>query len=154
MSRYRRRPWRGAASVPCVPRENAHTILPQGTREVKHLPVRDARGRIVGVAEGGVFRKDKLRGSVHMLRTPRGWALDLVSLSRAEELGCQEVLLTDCEAHTTYSASLETIRLYGIPVDRGCGPQLCLQLEDWSLNGARPRRAAIGRPEPPDRGLI
>ena len=91
-----------------------------------------ARGKVVGRVSGGVFRK-RVRGSRHMLRNPRAWALDTQSLLDAERLGARVVAITDTETGRTFSASVALIRWRGFTFDRGHGRQIALPLGFWTV---------------------
>jgi len=108
------------------------------------IPIR-AGGQIVGRVTGDRFIK-RLKGSRHMLREPRGWALDADSLSDAERFGAREVAIIDVETDITYSATVERIRAKGFKFDRGFGLQIALPLRHWAVEqpGARQLAFAIG----------
>ena len=106
------------------------------------VPVR-AGGRIVGKVNGFKFVK-RVRASKHMLREPKGWALDLESLVAAERLGAREVEIEDTESGAIYTASFERIRSKGFRFDRGHGQQICLPLQFWSVRRAEQLVLALG----------
>ncbi len=85
---------------------------------------------VVGNVSGGVFTKTA-RGSRHMLRSPRGWALDLQSLRDAEGAGAVTVEIVDVESGITYSAPCSRIHLLGFHLNRGHGEQIALLLRYW-----------------------
>ena len=91
-----------------------------------------AQGRQVGEVRDGVFRKT-VRGSVHMLRKPRAWAIDMQSLADAEALGAVRVEITDRETGNVYRASIGELRRYGFIFDRGAGRQVALPLNCWTV---------------------
>jgi len=91
-----------------------------------------AQGRVVGQVRGGVFYKT-VRGSVGVLRKPRGWASDIDSLLQAERLGARWVHITDIETGNCYRATIEQIRRYGFTFDRGHGRQIGLPLDRWTV---------------------
>lgn len=95
-----------------------------------------AQGKPVGDVRDGTFRK-RCRASVHMLRKPRGWALDIESLGQAERAGATIVQIEDTESGRVYRASIESIRDNGIPLDRGFGEQLSLPLSGWTVRDRR-----------------
>ena len=90
-----------------------------------------AGGKVVGEVVGNVFQK-KVRGSKHMLREPKGWALDCQSLEDAVQVGAEVVELVDVETDTTYSATVARIHSKGFRLDRGFGQQIALALQHWS----------------------
>ena len=94
-----------------------------------------AHGRV----RGDVWRK-AARGSLHMLRAPQAWALDMADLDAARRMGVHLVHVHDLEALAHHWASLQTIEARGFDLDRGYGLQRGLALEDW-----RPTRAAAVR---------
>ncbi len=126
-------------SVP-QPRPAGQPAIPATT-----LPIRAATGRIIGHVAGGVFSK-RVRGSVHMLRAPRGWALDADTLAELRALGVVTVTVTDTESDTTYSAPLAEFSAHGVALNRGFGPQVALPLGYWRVNGQPPALA----PREPD----
>lgn len=111
------------------------------------LPIRAANGRVVGNVAGGVFSK-RVRGSVHMLRAPRGWALDADTLAELRALGVATVVVTDTETGTVYTAPLAEfdVNVHGVAFNRGAGPQVVLPLGYWRVNGQPPALA----PREPD----
>ncbi len=101
-----------------------------------------ASGKIVGEVKNGVFVK-RVRASKHMLRSPRGWALDVKSLRDAEEAGARNVELEDVDNGLTYSASVDLIRAKGIQLNRGYGPQIALPLNSWTTETPGARQLAL-----------
>lgn len=83
-----------------------------------------------GRVERDVWTKS-VRGSVHMLKVPRGWALDVADLDGAEALGAWLVHLHDLEQLVNHWATIATIRARGFAFDRGHGRQVGLGLEHW-----------------------
>ena len=116
----------GAASVFVRHHDTTVSAEGQGPGGAVH-----AGGRVVGEVRQGVFHKD-VCASRHMLRNPKGWALDLTSIEEAENLGASWVAIHDLESHKTYTASIEHIREYGFRLERGFGRQIALVLERWS----------------------
>jgi hypothetical protein len=105
-----------------------YSIIPKTQR--KSIPIL-AMHRQVGAVKNGVFYK-RVRGSVHALRNPPGWALDVESLRQAEAAGAREVEIDDEETGLTYRADFETIRTHGLPIDRGFGEQIALPFRWWN----------------------
>jgi hypothetical protein len=124
---------------------NERTHPYRSTASADAQPVRAANGRVVGHVAGGVFSK-RVRGSVHMLRAPRGWALDVPTLADLRALGVVTVTVTDTESDTTYSAPLAEFSAHGVALNRGFGPQVALPLGYWRVNGQPPALA----PREPD----
>ena len=85
---------------------------------------------VIGTVVNDTFIKS-VRGSVHMLKVPRGWACDVSALKEAERLGAKWLVIVDDETETRYRATLATFLRDGIPVNRGFGAQLALPLELW-----------------------
>jgi len=100
-----------------------------------------AHGKLSGI----VWTKS-VRASVHMLRTPKGWALDVADLELAEQRGARLVHLHDREVPCDYWASIETLRAHGWLFDRGCGRQLGLSLAWW--RPSREQAEELAEPEP------
>ena len=90
-----------------------------------------ASGKIVGEVKNGVFVK-KVRASKHMLRSPRGWALDIQSLKDAEQAGARFVELRDSDTGKTYRASIEQIWNDGFQINRGFGAQQVMVMSKWN----------------------
>lgn len=109
------------------------------------LPIRAATGRVIGHVAGGVFSK-RACASVHMLRAPRGWALDADTLADLRALRVTSVVVTDTETGTVYTAPLAEFDAHGVAFNRGAGPQVVLPLGYWRVNGQPPALA----PREPD----
>lgn len=91
-----------------------------------------AGGKIVGYVRGDVFCK-AARGSRHMLRRPKAWALDIQSLRDAEAAGAKRVAIDEKETDRTYVASTALIWRRGFRFNRGFGEQIGLALEFWRV---------------------
>lgn len=98
-------------------------------------------GRTVGAVIDGELVK-RVKGSVHMLRSPRGWAVDAEILDDARALGAVAVRIEDTETGKIYRADLVTIDAHGWTFDRKYGRQVVLPLTYWQLEGA-PIQAAL-----------
>ncbi len=109
-------------------------------------PVRAASGRVVGHVAGDTFYK-RAQASKHMLRAPRGWAVDAPILAELRALGVATVTVTDTESDTTYSAPLAEFSAHGVAFNRGFGPQVALPLGRWAVNG-QPPALAKRQPDP------
>lgn len=79
-------------------------------------------GRVVGNVAGDVFRK-QIRGSAHMLRSPRAIAFDVSTLHDAERAGARRVEVTDTDSGRVYRAALSTVWARGWAFNRGHGDQ-------------------------------
>ena len=113
-------------------RQTGNFLHPQSTtlRQVIH----NAQGRVIGTVVNDTFIKS-VRGSVHMLKVPRGWACDVCALKEAERLGAKWLVIVDDETETRYRAALATFLRDGIPVEQGL----------WCAIGA-PARAVADDP--------
>jgi len=105
----------------------------QGRVALRH---QDMSGRVFcqyphhGVVAEGVWHK-RVRGSLHRLRRPPAWAVDLADLEAAEALGVRLVAIHDQEAERDYWASIGIIRRRGFVLNRGFGEQVALPLAGW-----------------------
>ncbi len=90
-------------------------------------------GKIIANLKGDTLYKT-VKGSIHMLRRPPAWALDLAILNEAEKAGAVRVQVTDRETGTIYRATVEHIREAGITIDYGHGLQIALPLAGWTRN--------------------
>ena len=112
-----------------------------------HYTGSDSRnqGPAHGKLSGDVWTKT-VRASVHQLRAPRAWALDVGDLAAAERSGARLVHIHDLERLQHYWATLTTIRRRGFRLDRKAGQQIGLTLEHWSPT--RGEAEAATEPEP------
>jgi hypothetical protein len=94
-------------------------------------------GRVVGVVKQHELVK-KVQQSKHLLRSPRGWAIDAYALSIARTLGAVGVRVEDTETGKTYRADLATIDAHGWQFDRGHGEQIALPIHYWQVVGLPP----------------
>lgn len=110
-----------------------HAMIMRKPATTEGVPIW-AAGKIVGEVRNGVFTK-RVRGSVHMLRRPPGWALDVQSLDEAEAAGVQTVCIIDTETGKRYRATVAVLRsdrAFGL--DRGFGRQIALPLDYWRVD--------------------
>lgn len=121
-----------------------------GNRQSKHTttrttsqPVYGANGRVIGQIYGDTFHKN-VRGSVHMLRKPRGWAVDADTLTDLRTQGVLDIKVTDTETGTVCTAPLAKFEQYGVEFNRGFGPQVALPLGYWAVDDKPPR---LGQPK-------
>ena len=98
-------------------------------------------GRIVGMVRDHELVK-RVQESKHLLRSPRGWAIDAYALSVARTLGALGVCIEDTETGKVYRADLATIDTHGWQFDRGHGRQIALPLHYWQLQG-EPSQSAL-----------
>ena len=83
-----------------------------------------------GRIEGDTWHKTA-KGSLHRLRRPPAWAVDLADLEAAEALGVRLVAIHDQEAERDYWASIGIIRRRGFVLNRNFGEQVALPLAGW-----------------------
>ena len=83
-----------------------------------------------GKVTGHTWRKTA-KGSAHMLRAPKAWALDTDDLASIEALGVRYVCIHDLESLRQYWARPETLRRKGWTFNRGFGEQVALALDWW-----------------------
>ncbi len=99
-------------------------------------------GRSVATLQGATLTK-RVRGSVHMLRQPRGWAFDLDILRQARADGAVAAEVRDLETGLTYWATLSAFDRWGVRFNRGFGEQICLPLDRWQVEKADSRQLAL-----------
>ena len=106
------------------------------TRHPQKSPIY-VRGRSapIGYVTGSVFRKT-IRGSVHILHSPRAIAFDRSTIVDAENAGALTVEVTDSDTGNTYRATIADIWRHSFDVRRGFGDQIAYALTRWSVNGA------------------
>ena len=104
-------------------------------------PIR-AGTKVIGHVEGDKFIK-RVRGSKHMLRQPRGWALDILSLGDAERMGARTVEIEDTESGLTYSTSIALVWSKGLRLNRGFGDQIALPLHLFTMSEAGTHQLAL-----------
>ncbi len=95
-------------------------------------PIRRADGKVIGNIIGDTLVK-KVSGSKHMLRNPKGWAVDKSSVLQAKQSGATKIEIRDRETGILYRSSMECFIRYGIDFDRGFGSQIALPLERWTV---------------------
>jgi len=91
------------------------------------------KGKVIGKLIDQTLEK-RVKGSVHKLKTPPGWAWDKNVIDEAERLGGKRVVITDSETNTTFTAKLSDFRKYGILINRGFGNQIVLPIAYWSTD--------------------
>lgn len=123
-------------------------ILPQGSRicaTPNIFVTHNGKPVCIGKVLDGVFLK-RIRGSKHLLHTPRAICLDSHNITDAKAAGATAIKITDIETGTTYETTIDHFKTHCFSVPRGYGHQLGLVLEQWSINGCQPeveRQAAI-----------
>jgi len=94
--------------------------------------------RFVGEVIGSVFRK-RIKGSKHILRTPRAIALSVDSLRQAESYGAQAIEIQDKDSGLIYRATIEHFKRFCFELCRGgFEPQKALMLDRWDVSGGNP----------------
>jgi hypothetical protein len=99
-------------------------------RKRRVRPVKNVFGRRVGEIDGDTL---KIYASTerHMLRQPRGWAIQKTILEQAKKAKVKSVEILDQDAGIVYVAPLMSFWSVGIFVDRGFGEQWCLPVDQW-----------------------
>lgn len=82
--------------------------------------------KMVGVIREDTFYK-KVKGSKHMLRNPRGWAVDASVFEEEFEY----VEIYDEEEGSTWNVSKKYFVENGFKINRGHGDQIVLPIERW-----------------------
>lgn len=98
----------------------------------KTQPFFNQKGKVIGKLENGVLKKI-VRGSVHMLQKPKGWAWDKHVIEETKILGGKSIEITDTETQTKYKAKLDDFEFFGIAFNRGYGEQIVLPIKYWSI---------------------
>lgn len=145
--RKRRDAARGDARAAAVS-SGAGSSFTRSQTITRRAPRQALRGPAHGQVRGDVWRKS-VRGSVHMLRTPRAWCFDVGDLGAAEAVGVRLVLVHDLESLRKHYATIATVRARGFALDRGHGRQVALALEHWRPT---PQEAEAAAPEPEPEG--
>jgi len=106
-------------------------------------PVYRADGKaVIGRTSGDTFIK-YAHGSKHMLLRPKGWASDVDVLNEIRARGVAVFKVIDRETGITYTARLADFDRFGVSLQRQYGPQVCLPLAYWSIDGAPPSAPAL-----------
>lgn len=109
-------------------------------RNPQYLSTPNGRN-IAGAIRDGYLVK-VTRASKHMLRSPKGWAIDAHALATARTAGAVGVRIEDQDTGKVYRADLATIDTHGWQFDRGYGRQIALPLQYWQVVGL-PVQAAL-----------
>jgi hypothetical protein len=112
-----------------------------------------SRNKIHGKIQNGVFYKT-VSGSIHRLRKPLAWALDVGDVCEAERQRVDRIEIYDRETGITYNSTLENFQAHALKVDRGYGRQLALEVRHWSYTaplrtGADSAKPSEALPRPP-----
>lgn len=108
-------------------------------------------GRHVGMLTDTGELVKAVQGSIHMVRLPRGWALDKPSLDALGDK-VKSICIHDLDSGISYRVSIEKFRLYAKLLDRGHGEQLCLPEGYWDVDGKPaiyPKPKADPKPDKP-----
>lgn len=138
----------GKGTPPCDKHGGGRRLDAGGAYRHPHSTLSGAKrqGPRHGQVRGDVWTKSA-RASVHMVRVPKAWALDVTDLDAARAVGVQVVHIHDLEQLAHYWAALDIVTSRGFKMDRGFGEQVALPIEHW-----RPTRGAAEalarRPEP------
>ena len=92
--------------------------------------VRLEDGRVIGYIDGGIFCKE-VYGSIHMLRKPPAWAID-VEVWEWIKLKVTWIMVTDKETNDIFFTKVETFDKHKRLLDRGHGRQYYMILDRWS----------------------
>ena len=97
-----------------------------------------AGGHVVGHVNDGKFCKS-IKGSKHILHTPRAIALSVDSLKQAEAFGAKAIEIRDKESELIYRATIEHFKRFCFDLRRGgFEPQKALPLDRWDVTGGNP----------------
>ncbi len=99
-------------------------------------------GKPVATLEGRILRK-RVRASIHQLRKPPAWAVDLAILEDARRDGAVVVEIEDVESRRRYTAPLEAFERHGLRFNRGFGEQIALPLAHWRVEMGNVRQLAL-----------
>ncbi len=97
--------------------------------------LRDVHGRQIAGAIRDRYLVKVVRGSKHMLRSPKGWAIDAHALATARAAGAAGVRVEDTETGAVYLADWAAVDAHGWAFDRGHGRQIALPLHYWQVVG-------------------
>lgn len=123
-------------AVPAAGRSKAATVT--NHRRIYY----NAAGRPVATLAGHVLRK-RVRASVHMLRKPPAWAVDVSILEAARRDGATRIEVEDAETKRIYTAHVSAFDTHGFSFDRGFGRQIGLPLQYWHVEAVNARQLAL-----------
>jgi len=93
---------------------------------------------VVGCVKDGTFSKT-IKGSKHILHTPRAIALSVDSLRQADSFGASAIEIRDTESGLIYRATIEHFKRFCFELHRGgFEPQKALMLDRWDISGGNP----------------
>jgi hypothetical protein len=96
-------------------------------------------GKMIGNLDVGVFTK-RVRGSIHRVRTPPGWAIDQRAYDENLVGNCGTIVVEDVEARLRYTVSFRTFDEKKVRMNRGYGDQYLLPLHYWQVTNIAQRR--------------
>lgn len=99
-------------------------------------------GKPVASLCGHVLRK-RVRASIHQLRRPPSWAVDLEILRKAMADGARMVEIEDTETGRVFVADIRLFDLYGFTFNRGFGVQVGLPLTYWRVEAVDARQPTL-----------
>jgi len=100
-------------------------------------PIRGYQGRIIGQSDGHIFKKT-IRGSGHLLRSPKAIAIDADVYDRDIALSHQQIEVYDAETEKLHQSSIENFNRHRGELDRGCGRQYYLTFSRWKTTNLSP----------------
>lgn len=112
-------------------------------------------GRVVGwMYQSTQTLYKRVKGSIHRLNQPPGWAWDDFIIQEALAKGMVFTEVIDTETGIVYRAPLEEFTTHGIKLDRKNNPQTVLPLAFWKTSGGawqekEPEPAVELEPESP-----
>ncbi|MBT4512822.1 MAG: hypothetical protein HOC20_11520 [Chloroflexi bacterium] len=109
-------------------------------------PIHSIDGKIIGRIDGNVLRK-RIRGSKHILRTPKAIAIDANAFDREIAPTCKNIEVHDTESNEVYTSTIDNFSQYKMTLDRGHGRQYALPLRYWEFDGKQ-SNFQPAKPEP------
>ena len=94
--------------------------------------VRSVDGKVIGNLEGGVFSK-RVRGRIHMLRSPRAWAIDARAYDTEIRQYTHTIEVYDMDTQLTYRCSTALFDSKRGMLDRKFGKQYFLPMHHWQV---------------------
>ncbi len=88
--------------------------------------------RIIGSIELGTFTK-RVRGTVHMLRIPRGWGIDLQPFITSIRPNCHTIIIEAIASGIKYKVSTKLFDDKKMYLNRGFSPQYVLPIKYWMV---------------------
>jgi hypothetical protein len=100
---------------------------------MNNIIFRNGKGKVVAktIHNDQILYK-RASKSIHMLRSPLGWAFDKAILEQCQTIQVKEVWIEDKESGWIYKAPLQSFFDKGMTIERGHGTQICLPLLEWS----------------------